>query len=320
MKTKILVIEDEADLRDGISELLTYEGFQVMKAENGNEGLTMALNENPNVILCDILMPGMNGYEVLEKWKNSSEHFTEVPFILVTALSNRSDYREGMEKGADDFLVKPFTRQELIGSINSRLGIQESRKAFIKQSIKKIEKYLKNELKTDSQEIHNNSSELQDILRKNKELEALLEKKENELIQETMKAIEITNNISEIKATIKKELHNSNGEKERKLLLKLHRKIGSKSLLSDNWAIFQMKFNQTYPHFISNITTKFSKLTQYDLIFISAMIVGLNTCQLADLLNISADSVRKSRYRLKKKLGLGKEDDLIKFIHSFNSK
>ena len=318
--TKILVIEDEPDLRSGITELLNFEGFQVVSAENGSDGLIKAISESPNLILCDILMPDMNGFEVLERWKKVTDKADVVPFIIITALSNRIDYRKGMEKGADDFLTKPFTREELLGAINSRLEKQASRKAYIEKSIKKIEDYLKNKLELLQGETELNEKLINQVISKNQELQNLLEQKENDLIKETMNSIEVANSISEIKTVIKTELKKCTSEEERNLLLKLNAKAKSKSLLSDNWTIFQMKFNQTYPHFVSRITANFSNLTQYDLVFISAIVTGLNTNQIADLLNISADSVRKSRYRLKKKLGLNKDDDLIKFVHSFNHK
>ncbi len=88
--------------------------------------------------------------------------------------------------------------------------------------------------------------------------------------------------------------------------------------MCNNWTLFQLKFNQKYPDFISNLNNHVAGLTQYEMVFISAHLMGFHTNQLAELFNITEDSVRKSRYRLKKKLGLKKEDDFLQFIHQLN--
>ena len=117
---KILVIEDELLLREGVSEILTYEGFQVFEAENGEDGILSANTYLPDLILCDILMPVMDGYEVLSRIRKS-EMTKLIPFIFMTALSERSDLRTGMELGSDDYITKPYTREELLSAINTRL-------------------------------------------------------------------------------------------------------------------------------------------------------------------------------------------------------
>ena len=106
--------------------------------------------------------------------------------------------------------------------------------------------------------------------------------------------------------------------RQKKVFSHLKNKINEKKLLSSNWTIFQLRFNQAYPDFIPRLTQKYKKLTQYELVFISATRMGLSTDQLSDLFNISAGSVRKSRYRIKKKMGLKPEEDFLRFIHSIN--
>ena len=116
---KILIIEDEAHLREEVASTLKYENFEVLEAENGNQGLKMAIEKKPNLILCDILMPGMDGYEVFNEIKKTLP--AQIPFIFITALDKRTKRRQGMEMGADDFLIKPFTREELLNSVKARL-------------------------------------------------------------------------------------------------------------------------------------------------------------------------------------------------------
>ncbi|MHB8931162.1 MAG: LytR/AlgR family response regulator transcription factor [Melioribacteraceae bacterium] len=125
---KILVIEDEKDIREVINALLTEEGYAVYSAKNGKDGIELAKNEIPNLIICDIMMPGMDGYTVLKELsKNSSTK--SIPFIFLTAKVERNDLRFGMELGADDYLFKPFKSEELLKSISSRLSKIETLKA-----------------------------------------------------------------------------------------------------------------------------------------------------------------------------------------------
>lgn len=120
MKQKILVIEDEQSVLHNALEILRLEGFDVQGAENGRLGLQIAYEYLPDLIICDIMMPEMNGYEVLYQLRNNaSTRLT--PFIFLTARTERRDMRQGMNLGADDYLTKPFTVAELLESIQARL-------------------------------------------------------------------------------------------------------------------------------------------------------------------------------------------------------
>lgn len=110
--TKILVIEDEESVRCNIIELLEAEDFDVIAAENGQLGVFRAKNEVPDLILCDVMMPQLDGYGVLTELREDPRSGT-IPFIFLTAKSSRQDWRQGMQLGADDYLTKPFTREEL---------------------------------------------------------------------------------------------------------------------------------------------------------------------------------------------------------------
>jgi len=118
--TLILVIEDEKTLRENISEILTHYNFRVIAAPTGEEGRKMAIRYIPDIIICDIMLPGIDGYDVLNKVKQIPE-LVSTAFIFLTAKSMRSDLRVGMDMGADDYLTKPFTKEELINSIKGRI-------------------------------------------------------------------------------------------------------------------------------------------------------------------------------------------------------
>jgi two-component system, sensor histidine kinase and response regulator len=121
----ILVIEDQPNLREEIVDQLLFDDYQVIEASNGTEGLQQALTHRPDAIICDISMPEMNGYDLLDTLRTQPETMT-IPFIFVTAHADKTSMRHGMELGADDFLVKPFTRSELMYALQARLRHAES--------------------------------------------------------------------------------------------------------------------------------------------------------------------------------------------------
>ncbi|MCC0178499.1 response regulator [Waterburya agarophytonicola K14] len=118
--TTILVIEDDVFIKENIVELLEAECFDVFSTNNGILAISWAKENNPDLIICDVMMPEIKGDEVLTAIREIPE-ITLTPFIFLTAMSNKTDIRYGMELGADDYLTKPFTRQELLKSIYSRL-------------------------------------------------------------------------------------------------------------------------------------------------------------------------------------------------------
>ncbi|MGQ9889712.1 MAG: hybrid sensor histidine kinase/response regulator [Aggregatilineales bacterium] len=117
---RILVIEDEYSLRRDIMEMLAFEGYEVDGAENGAAGIAQAQRQLPDLIICDIMMPEIDGYGVLDALRRN-EATAAIPFIFLTARTDKVDQRHGMEQGADDYLTKPFTVQELLKSVDTRL-------------------------------------------------------------------------------------------------------------------------------------------------------------------------------------------------------
>lgn len=117
---KILLVEDDTSLRENVEELLELSGFQVLSASNGRIGVELALSQRPDLVLCDIMMPELDGYGVLEEL-SLNESTRHIPFIFVTAKTERFEVRKGMDLGADDYLTKPFEEDELLGAIQTRL-------------------------------------------------------------------------------------------------------------------------------------------------------------------------------------------------------
>jgi DNA-binding NarL/FixJ family response regulator len=143
---KILAIDDDADLLDNISIILEMVGYEVLRAGNGIEGLHLAHEQRPDLIICDIMMPGMTGYEVLEDLQANSATLT-IPLIFLTSQSDIEDIRRGMLAGADDYLTKPFTEDGLLGAVQKRLEKRqrwelEQRTQFNRQLVQNQEREL----------------------------------------------------------------------------------------------------------------------------------------------------------------------------------
>src|ERR1051326_5480975 len=120
MEKSILVIDDNNDIRENTAEILDLAGYKTFTAENGKKGVDMAVREKPDVIVCDIMMPELDGYGVLHLVRKNLET-QNIPFIFLTAKTERSDFRKGMEMGADDYITKPFEDIELLNAIEIRL-------------------------------------------------------------------------------------------------------------------------------------------------------------------------------------------------------
>lgn len=120
----LLLIEDNPEIRENTAEILELAGYQVRTAENGKIGVELALEVRPDLIVCDIMMPVLDGYGVLHLL-NKNPELNGIPFIFLTAKTERSDLRKGMEMGADDYITKPFSDIELLNAVESRLKKSE---------------------------------------------------------------------------------------------------------------------------------------------------------------------------------------------------
>jgi two-component system, sensor histidine kinase and response regulator len=150
--TKILVIEDEMDLRENLLDLLEAEGFDVVSAANGQVGVHLAQEQLPDLIICDVMMPELDGHGVLTALRqNTATAF--IPFIFLTAKGTGEDFRTGLRLGADDYLTKPYKQVELIEAVKTRLAKQTAihtfQQATVQQMQQKIEELQQSNLLKD---------------------------------------------------------------------------------------------------------------------------------------------------------------------------
>jgi DNA-binding NarL/FixJ family response regulator len=129
---KILIIEDQPQMRRNLATILEMEHFEVVTAENGRHGIETAKASKPDLVICDVMMPEVDGYGVLKALRAEKESAT-VPFIFLTAKGEKSDLREGMNSGADDYLAKPVTREDLLAAVNARLNRQETHEERLRE-------------------------------------------------------------------------------------------------------------------------------------------------------------------------------------------
>ncbi len=125
MRSKILLIEDNREMRENTAEILELANYEILTAENGKKGISIAKSEKPELIICDIMMPELDGYQVLYILSKDPNTST-IPFIFLTAKADKKDMRKGMNLGADDYLTKPFEEMELLDAIESRLKKKKS--------------------------------------------------------------------------------------------------------------------------------------------------------------------------------------------------
>lgn len=121
---KIVVIEDNQDVRENITEILELDDYEVFAAPDGKKGVALVKEQIPDLVICDIMMPELDGYGVLYMLQKNKET-AAIPFIFLTAKAEKSDFRKGMQLGADDYLTKPFTDLDLLDTVSSRIKKSE---------------------------------------------------------------------------------------------------------------------------------------------------------------------------------------------------
>lgn len=139
MKT-ILLIEDNTDVRENTAEILELAKYKVLQAENGKAGVEIAQQTKPDLIICDIMMPVLDGYGVIHLL-NKNPETASIPFIFLTAKTERVDFRKGMEMGADDYITKPFDDVELLRAVESRIKRSEMLKAEFSKDVAGLNKF-----------------------------------------------------------------------------------------------------------------------------------------------------------------------------------
>jgi CheY-like chemotaxis protein len=142
--TKIVVIEDEEGIRNNLVMLLRIEGYDVLKAADGEEGVALVCAEKPDLVLCDVMMPKLDGHGVLAALHAKPET-AGIPFVFLTAMADKSDFRTGMTLGADDYLTKPFTRDEVLQTVAAQLRKSRTRRSGT-DALERTGAYLRHEL------------------------------------------------------------------------------------------------------------------------------------------------------------------------------
>lgn len=139
---KILIIEDNTEVRENLSEILELSGYEVSAAENGKVGVEVALNDVPDLILCDIMMPELDGFGVL-RILSKNPKVANIPFIFLTAKAEKEDFRRGMGLGADDYITKPFDDVELLDTIEMRLKKSEKLRSSFDGSTESVNQFFR---------------------------------------------------------------------------------------------------------------------------------------------------------------------------------
>ena len=138
---KILVIEDNLNIRENIAEILELADYEVVTAENGKTGVATAKEAQPDLILCDIMMPELDGYGVI-KILSRNPDTASIPLVFLTAKSEKSDFRKGMNLGADDYITKPFEEEELLNVIETRLQKSERIRKDFKPGVEGLNAFI----------------------------------------------------------------------------------------------------------------------------------------------------------------------------------
>jgi CRP-like cAMP-binding protein/CheY-like chemotaxis protein len=162
---KILLIEDNQDVRENTAEILQLAQYNVITANNGKEGVELAQKEKPDLIICDIMMPVLDGHGALHLL-SKNEDTSSIPFIFLTAKAERSDFRKGMEMGADDYLTKPFDDIELLNAIEVRLKKNEILKREFSKNVAGINDFIKETQVIDPLEINSEDNDVRTYKKK----------------------------------------------------------------------------------------------------------------------------------------------------------
>src|SRR6186997_388460 len=162
---RLLLIEDNDDIRDNTAEILELSNYKVIVAENGKIGIEKAIEHKPDLIICDIMMPVLDGYGVLHA-VHRNESIRNTPFIFLTAKTERGDFRKGMELGADDYITKPFDGTELLNAIEARLKKVEALKQNIIADAESINAFINSASKTSGLKLTSDERDVHEYKRK----------------------------------------------------------------------------------------------------------------------------------------------------------
>jgi DNA-binding NarL/FixJ family response regulator len=193
-KIKILLVEDDQMLREVIAQFLELKKFMVIQSKNGLEADFILKRTNPDIIICDVSMPVMNGLQLLKQIRKDVR-YDHVPFIFLTARADKSDLRSGMLAGADDYIIKPFTFEELFNSIQKRI----ERLSQIKEN-KSFDKTIQDSISFSSDEEHLSLSEIKNLSK--------MESKILKMIGKDMTSSQISQDLSISTRTVENHRYN----------------------------------------------------------------------------------------------------------------
>lgn len=239
MKT-ILVIDDAPFILESTKTLLKFEGYEVLTAKDGEEGLEIIFDQKPNLVLCDISMPKLDGYGVLKALRNNPST-ARIPFIFLTAFTERQNIRTGMQLGADDFLVKPYSRDELITSINAQIQKSFLQEKVIEEKVQEVSKSITKVLPHEFRTVLNQIMGSAKFLQNNPEKLLAEEIKElaSDIIDSSKRLIKITENY-----LIYSRIDAISADRERTLQLQKMKTIEPGAILFDIAGFIANRYNR----------------------------------------------------------------------------
>ena len=309
------LLSDNKLLSKKINEALKDVGFEVLHTDKQETVIEYVPLNNLGPAFLNIIMPKMDGIGVLALL-DQNEKVNLIPFIIIKSLAHKFHIKIRTDSEADDHITKPITIENLTRITNAQ--IEKYYTPYIGVIIKNIKNNINAKLITLKQTISIQHAQINEISETNNKLSEQIKSKESKLFEEEIKTIELSNTILLLRNQIKKEIIRKDLPEDQKtvfqqFIYKIERICSKKN----NWRSFQIRFCQVYPNLLSKFIQHYPKLTQLELTMISAILFNLNSIQVSEILNISPQSVRKSRYRLKKKLKVCDNESLLKFIHEF---
>lgn len=283
----ILIADDSPDIvRLIVGELNRgKESWQIFRAGNGKEAFEVAKLEVPDLILMDWDMPEMNG---LESTRNIRKHenTSEIPVIMATGeMTSSENLQIALEAGAWDYVRKPIDFVELKARIHSALRLKEQQA--------EIKRLLSNEIDLKNRKLSTTS---------------MLIVEKNGIIQKFHEDLE------DLSKPLQVGDKSDSEEKVLDNILKIKKRIHHHLEADDSWATFKMHFEEVHPHFFKSLTEKGSDISHKDMKLCAYLKLGMDTKEIARLLNVTAASVRTAMYRLKKRLEVHEEDSLRDFL------
>jgi DNA-binding response OmpR family regulator/DNA-binding CsgD family transcriptional regulator len=300
----VLIVDDQPENILVIDLYLSQNGYQVIVESSGAEAIRRAETELPDLILLDINMPDMNGFEVCRTLKNNSTT-AFIPIIFVTSLNETENIVKGFEVGAVDYLLKPINTAELTARVKTHVDLKQARQKLIDSH---------NQLMQQQEIIHQQKTQL--IEHEKRQIEVALQKKNKELTSLLLQLTsysEMFNRLLEDLQIVSKRTTAEMAQKLEGLFLSYKLQLGAK-----NWKEFETRFVQTHDKFTRELQAKHPNLTGNELRLCAYTSLNLSTKEIASITLQNEDSIKKARYRLRKKLGLDEKDNLLAYLNNFN--